>query len=67
VAGEEVAPELLQEDVRPDIIAERAVGILCDENKKKEIKEKLARVTESLGGPGASKRTAPLAFEMMKG
>lgn len=67
VAGEEVAPELLQEDVRPDIIAEKAIGILCDENRKKEIKDKLARVTESLGGPGASKRTAQLAFEMMKG
>lgn len=67
VAGEEVAPELLQENVRPDIIAEKAIGILCDENRKREIKDKLARVTESLGGPGASKRTAQLAFGLMKG
>jgi len=67
VAGEEVAPELLQENVRPDIIAEKAFAILCDDNKKREIRDKLARVTESLGGPGASKRTAQLAFELMKG
>jgi lipid-A-disaccharide synthase len=67
VAGEEVATELLQENVRPDIIAERALAILCDDVKKKEIKDKLARVTDSLGGPGASKRTAQLAFGLMKG
>jgi lipid-A-disaccharide synthase len=66
VAGEEVAPELIQENVRPDIIAEKALAILCDEVKKKEIKEKLAKITESLGGPGASKRTAQLAIELMK-
>jgi lipid-A-disaccharide synthase len=67
VAGEEVAPELLQGDVRPDIIAEKAIGILCDDNRKREIRDKLARVTESLGGPGASKRTARIAFEIIKG
>jgi lipid-A-disaccharide synthase len=67
VAGEEVATELLQENVRPDIIAEKALAILCDDVKKREVKEKLARVTESLGGTGASRRTAQLAFGLMKG
>ncbi len=66
VAGEEVAPELLQEKVSPEIIAEKAMEILADNNKKVLIKEKLARVANSLGASGASERTAKIAFEMMK-
>ena len=67
VAGEEVAPELLQEDVTPEIMAEKAMEILVDNNRKEEIKEKLAGVAKSLGAPGASVRTAKIAFEMMRG
>ncbi len=67
VAGEEVAPELLQEDVTPEIMAEKAMEILGDNTRKGEIQAKLAGVARSLGAPGASMRTAKIAFEMMKG
>lgn len=66
VAGEEVAPELLQENVKPQIIAEKAQEILDDADRKAAIKEKLADVRKSLGEPGASARTAGIAFEMLK-
>lgn len=66
LAGEEVAPELLQENVAPQIIADRALEILTDDERKSRIKEKLAGIRSSLGGPGASARTAKIAFEMMK-
>ncbi len=67
VAGEEVAPELLQEEVAPDKMAEKGLEILENEDKKAAIKEKLAGVRLSLGEPGASARTAEIAFDMMKG
>ncbi|MGD9160175.1 MAG: lipid-A-disaccharide synthase [Desulfobacteraceae bacterium] len=66
LAGEELAPELLQENVAPQIIADRALEILTDDEKQSRIKEKLAGVRSSLGEPGASERTAKIAFEMMK-
>ena len=67
VAGEEVAPELLQEEVNPENMAARAIEIIGDKNKISYIKEKLADVKKSLGSPGASARTARLAIDMMKG
>lgn len=67
IAGEEVAPELLQDDVSPQVIADRALEILDNRERINEIKEKLAKVKRSLGSPGASTRTARIAFEMMKG
>ena len=66
VAGEEVAPELLQKEVAPQIIADRALEILDDIDKKTAIREKLEKVRISLGEPGASVRTAAIAFQMMK-
>lgn len=66
LAGEEVAPELLQENVAPQIIADRALEILLDDEKKSLIKEKLTGIRNSLGEPGASARTAEIALEMMK-
>ncbi|MBN2418043.1 MAG: lipid-A-disaccharide synthase [Deltaproteobacteria bacterium] len=66
VAGEEVAPELLQNDVKPQIIADRAFEILFDPDKKAAIKQKLERVRNTLGEPGASVKTAQIALDMMK-
>ena len=67
VAGEEVAPELLQEEVNPEIMAARAMEIIGDKGRVSYIKEKLKNVKKSLGSPGASTRTARIALEMMKG
>ncbi len=67
VAGEEVAPELLQENVTPQIIADKALEILDDIDRKTAIREKLEKVRISLGERGASERTAGIAFEMVRG
>lgn len=66
VAGEEIAPELLQENVTPQIIADKSLEILDDIDRKTAIKDKLAVVKNSLGEPGASARTAKIAFKMLK-
>ena len=67
VAGEEVAPELLQENVTPQVLAEKALEILNDIDRKTAVRKKLESVKNSLGEPGASVRTAGIAFEMIKG
>jgi len=66
VAGEEVAPELIQNDVVPDKLASEALKILEDEGVKEHIKMRLRKIRESLGKFGASEATAKIALEMMK-
>lgn len=58
VAGREVAPELLQEHARPNLIAQRVIQILQDPEALARMKEDLAEVNETLGGSGASRRAA---------
>lgn len=67
VAGEEVAPELLQEDVNPENMAAGAMEILDSTERYSAIKEKLDNVKKSLGSSGASARTARIALDMMRG
>jgi lipid-A-disaccharide synthase len=65
VAGEEIVPELIQDEVRPERLAAEAVDILENDSKKHLMIAKLAKVRDRLGRGGASKRTARLALEMM--
>jgi lipid-A-disaccharide synthase len=65
VAGKAIVPELIQEEVRGERIAEEALRILDDENYRKEMIEELAEVGRKLGGPGAAERVARMALEMM--
>ncbi len=48
VAGEKIVPELIQEDARAEKIYETADAILSDENRMREMKEKLATVRAKL-------------------
>jgi lipid-A-disaccharide synthase len=65
VAGEEVAPELLQEQVTPENIV-RALLPLWDEGPARAAAlARVATVRGRLGGPGASARTAALAAELL--
>jgi lipid-A-disaccharide synthase len=66
VAGEEVAPELIQNDVTARTLADKALAILENEEIKRNMVKKLNMVKESLGGPGAAIRTASIAMEMME-
>ena len=67
IAGEEVAPELLQDDAEPEKIAETACRFLTNEALYRSAREKLRDVRKKLGGPGASFRTAEIALQMING
>jgi lipid-A-disaccharide synthase len=67
VAGEEVAPELIQGEARAERIAEEVVGILRDPDRQRWIRSRLADVRRSLGAPGASTRAAEIALSLMGG
>jgi len=67
IAGRQIIPELLQDEVTPKNIAEHLQTILNDSNCRKDIRQGLAEVTEKLGAPGCSKRAAGIALECMNG
>jgi len=58
VADEEVVPELIQDDATPENISSLIFKMFCDKAYYAEVVEKLGRVREKLGGPGASARAA---------
>ncbi|WP_111571751.1 lipid-A-disaccharide synthase [Halanaerobium saccharolyticum] len=60
IAGEEVVPELLQNDFEAERIAELALNWLNDREELNKIKEKLQTVRQKLGGGGAVEKTADL-------
>jgi lipid-A-disaccharide synthase len=64
-AGSEIVPELLQDDVTPQNLAEWASMILDNEAYKKEMMVNLVKVRESLGGRGASEKTAKIAMSLI--
>jgi lipid-A-disaccharide synthase len=66
VAGEEVAPELIQDDVVAGRLANEALNILEDDGIRENMINKLRGIRESLGRFGASESTAKIALEMMR-
>ena len=65
VAGQQVAPELIQDEVTPQRLAHEAIDILESRQKKEDMIKKLRMVADKLGKGGASERTARIAMEMM--
>jgi len=65
VAGEGVAPELIQDDVTPERLAMAGKGFLVDGELRQKTISKLQTVKENLGRGGASERTARIAAGMM--
>ena len=65
VAGEEIAPELIQNDVNPQRIAEEALRILRDPILCRRMTESMARVRQSLGEPGAAQRAARIVTSLL--
>lgn len=66
VAGKEVIPELLQDDVTPEAIMKVLVPLLDDNDKNEHMRNDLRQVRNTLGEPGAVKRVAHLIYDLGK-
>jgi lipid-A-disaccharide synthase len=66
VAGQEVVPELIQNEVTAHRLFREVEGILENREVNLNMKRKLKGVKERLGKGGASERTARIALEMMR-
>ena len=67
IGGEEVVPELIQDEVTADRLAMEALAILEDTEVRENMIRKLRLLKEKLGKGGVSDRTARIAMEMMGG
>jgi lipid-A-disaccharide synthase len=58
LAGKEIVPEMIQNRMTPDRIAQETLKILTDADRRDAMKQGFQTIRTSLGGPGASKRAA---------
>jgi lipid-A-disaccharide synthase len=65
VAENEVVPELLQYKATPDNIFKQMLPLLRNKEARAAMQKELTLVCEKLGEPGASRRAAKMAIEMM--
>ena len=65
VAGRTIVPELIQHEATVDSIAAEIASLLDDGARREAMKADLAKVRESLGGPGASVRVAEGVLELI--
>ncbi|MFC1545487.1 lipid-A-disaccharide synthase [Gemmatimonadota bacterium] len=66
VAGKRLIPELLQEAVTPQMLADHLAPFLEEGSVRDEIVAGLHLVRERLGGGGATARTADIALELLE-
>lgn len=67
VAGEDVAPELIQDALTPSALEAALQGWLDDPAARERAAARLARVRERLGAPGASARAAARLWALAGG
>jgi lipid-A-disaccharide synthase len=65
VAEKEIAPELIQKDVRPQRIADEAFRILKDPILNRKMTESMGEVRQKLGQPGAAQRAAQIVTSLL--
>jgi lipid-A-disaccharide synthase len=58
MAGEKVVPEFLQDDLQPAAVAQTALDLLNNPQRRDAMKRRVAQVVATLGEPGASQRAA---------
>lgn len=66
IGGEKIYPELIQHRATADTVSEEALRLLNNPALRERMKMKLARVTASLGGPGASQRAATAIIRLWR-
>ena len=65
LAGERLVPELLQDDVNPPRLVSETKILLDNPSMRQAIADKLSKLRECLGTPGAAERVADIALSMM--
>ena len=65
VLGEQVVPELIQNDANADKIYDEAKNILSDDDLYEDIKRKLSRIKKVLGDKDAPKNAAKIIYSLM--
>jgi lipid-A-disaccharide synthase len=64
IAGKTIVPELIQGEANPERIASEVRELIVRSGKAREMKAALAEIRGKLGTPGASQRTARIAYDM---
>jgi lipid-A-disaccharide synthase len=67
IAGRRIVPELIQDDLTPQRVADEAVALLVDPELRARTREALGLVREQLGSPGASARAAAAVLDLVGG
>ncbi len=67
VGGEEIVPELIQEQATAERLQEEGKVILQSPQRASRMREGLARVAERLGPPGATDRAADAVLDAIEG
>jgi len=65
ILGEQVVPELIQNDANADKIYDEAKNILSDDDLYEDIKRKLSRIKKVLGDKDAPKNAAKIIYSLM--
>ena len=66
LAAEGLFPELIQQDCTPENLAREVLNWVREPQRLKNLRGGLSRVVERLGPPGASRRAAQVALEVIK-
>ena len=65
IAGREVVPELIQEDLTPEKVAAQTLRLLRDASATAAMRAELAEVRRKLGPPGAVERAAEAIYALL--
>jgi lipid-A-disaccharide synthase len=65
LAGREAVPELLQDRMRPDLLAETVLQLCEEGDRRRAMIGDLQKVRNMLGSPGASRKAAGVVAELL--
>jgi lipid-A-disaccharide synthase len=65
LADEPVFPEFIQHAATPEAIAEAAIGLLENPDRRQRVKMRLKKIVDTLGAPGAARRGAGAILDLV--
>lgn len=65
IAGKEIVPEFIQNNLSPQAIAKKSIEFLSDKGKIKNMKEELRKAIKTLGSPDAAEKIAKEIYSMI--